>query len=974
VSASAPHEVDVEGLAEDLRALPDIEVHFDAGSRALYATDASNYRQVPLGVVVPRTVEAIPAVLAVCRKHRAPVTSRGGGTSLAGQTCNVAVILDTSKHLRRIVSIDPHERTAVVEPGVVLDQLREAAGRYGLTFAPDPSTHDHNTLGGMLGNNSCGVHSMIAGRTSDNTIELEVITYDGLRLTVGATDEATYHRILEEGGPRATLYRGLRELADEHAEEIRQRFPDIPRRISGYNLPDLLPENGFQVARALVGTEGTCVVILHAKLRLVPDPPRRAVVILGFPDIYRAADAVPELLVRKPIGFEAIDHHLTENMEVFRQHAQDIGRLPEGKAWLFLEFGAETHEEVVSQAEATRKAFAERLGPSSVTVVTDPEVRHRLQKLRESGLAVTAQEPDGRRGWPGWEDSSVHPRVLGAYLRDLKRLFEQFGLDAALYGHFGQGCVHCRITFDLESEHGLRQFPEFMEAAARLVVRHGGSLSGEHGDGQARGPYLEIMYGPRLVEAFRRFKRLWDPEGRMNPGQKIDADGVTEHLRLADSYRPRPIATAFAYPEDGGDFNRVALRCVGIGECRRLDSGVMCPSYMGTLDEKYSTRGRARLLYEMSQGAAVPEGWKSDYVRDALDWCLSCKGCKTGCPVRVDMATYKAEFLDHHYRGRLRPRHAYALGLSYRWLPWGARMPGLVNSLAGGRWTGRLLKSLGGIAPARPMPKIAPTSYRRSRRSLLRSPPPIGPETVVLWTDTWNDHLHPEILGAAERVLSAAGFSVRLPRRRLCCGRPLYDFGMLGRARSLLSELLDTLEEEIAAGAPVVVLEPSCQTVFRDELPRLFRGDPRAEKLAASAVSLPQLLLERHRTIPKLPGSFLVQPHCHERSSLDLTKPLTELYSQMGAEAEILDAGCCGMAGSFGMEAEKYPVSVKIAERKLLPAVRARDARTEVVADGFSCREQINDLAGTYPRHVAQVLEAAYARRPPGPAPAARGA
>jgi FAD/FMN-containing dehydrogenase/Fe-S oxidoreductase len=954
-----PPRLDVGLLREALERLPDVEVRCDVGTRALYATDASNYRLVPYGVVLPKTVEAIPSVVEVCRRHGAPITMRGGGTSLAGQTCNEAVIIDVSKYLRAILEINPEERYAVVEPGVVLDQLRAETNKVGLTFAPDPSTHAWNTLGGMMGNNSCGVHSVMGGRTSDNVLELEVVTYDGVRMTVGPTDDATYQRILAAGGRRADIYRRLKQIGTQYAEEIRARYPRILRRISGYNLPDLLPESDFNLASALVGTEGTCVVILRAKLRLIPNPPERVVVLLGYESAPAAADDVPRLLTFGPIGLEAVDEHLVRNMEVREVHLSEIQKLPEGKAYLFAEFGGRTKEEAKGLAEKLVRATPGKGGYDDFKIIEDREQQKKFWEVREAGLAVTAREPGGKRGWPGWEDSAVPPERMGDYLRELYPIMERHHVTAALYGHFGQGCLHARFTFDLESDPGIDEFYGFMKDAARLCVRMGGSLSGEHGDGQARAELLGLMYGDRLLAAFREFKAVWDPDGKMNPGKKVDPAGITEHLRLKETYHPLPVPTEFRYPDEHGDFNSVTLKCVGIGKCRALGRQVMCPSYQATREEKYTTRGRARLLYEMVHGA-IPEGWKSETVRDSLEYCLSCKGCRGECPVNVDMATYKAEFLSHYYRGRLRPRHAYALGLSYRWLPLGAIAPGVVNRLTSSPRTAAWLKGLGGIAEPRPMPKLAPVPYRRLHQ---RHPPDNRgismDRTVVLWTDTWNDFIHPPILSAAEAALHAFGYRVEIPGRRLCCGRPLYDFGMLGRAKGLLRKTLRTLAGSIDHGYPVIVLEPSCLSVFRDEMPELLPGEPRAAKLAHLATSLEEFVVGQGIPLPRFPGRAWVHPHCHQAASKGQKEALGKLFERLGMDAEINREGCCGMAGSFGLEREKYDVSVQIAKRNLLPQAQGLGPDTYVIADGFSCGMQLEGLAHRTRMHVAQLLSRA---------------
>ncbi|HEY2723641.1 MAG TPA: FAD-binding and (Fe-S)-binding domain-containing protein, partial [Pseudonocardiaceae bacterium] len=642
---SAP-DLDLAALQRDLRDRVDGEVRFDAGSRGAYATDASNYRQVPIGVVLPRTVDAGAEAVAVCREHAAPVLSRGGGTSLAGQATNVAVVLDWTKYCRRLVSVDPQARTCVVEPGIVLDELNAQLARYGLEFGPRPSTHSHCAIGGMVGNNSCGATAQHSGRTDQNVTGLEVLTYDGLRCWVGRTDEQSYRQIVGEGGRRAELYRGLRAIADTHGELVRERYPDIPRRVSGYNLDALLPENGFHIARLVVGSEGTLATVLHAELQLLPVLEHRALLVLGYPDIATAADAVPAILARsEPIALEGIDERLVSFERQEHLHEQSLDMLPSGAGWLLVQFGGHSRQEADAQADELLDALGTTEHDPRVHFSDDPAKEDEIWLAREAGLGATARAPRLPDAWPGWEDSAVAPDRLGAYLRDLRALFEEFRLDhPALYGHFGQGCVHVRIPFDLVTAAGVERFTEFMSRAADLVVSHGGSLSGEHGDGQARGALLERMFGAELVKAFLQVKQLFDSGNKMNPGKVVTPDRVDENLRLGADWTPTPHRTWFGYPDDEHSFTRAVTRCVGIGNCRRSSGGVMCPSYMATGEEEHSTRGRARLLFEMlhpHEDSPIQDGWRSTEVRDALDLCLACKGCKSDCPVDVDMATYK---------------------------------------------------------------------------------------------------------------------------------------------------------------------------------------------------------------------------------------------------------------------------------------------------------------------------------------------
>jgi FAD/FMN-containing dehydrogenase/Fe-S oxidoreductase len=956
-----------EALEADLRGEVRGEVRFDAGSRAVYATDASNYRQVPIGVVLPHDAADVIQTLTVCQKYGAPVLLRGGGTSLAGQCCNVAVVLDCSQHMNGIRKIDAERRLAYVQPGVVLDDLRDAAERHGLTFGPDPATHNRCTLGGMLGNDSCGVHSVLAGKTVDNTEAMDVVTYDGLRLHVGATSEDELERIIVEGGPRGALYAGMRALRDEYADLIRARFPRIPRRVSGYNLDQLLPENGFHVARALVGTEGTCVTILEAMVRLIESRPARTLLVLGYADIATACEDIPLILTHQPIGLEGMDGRLIADMRTMGLHRSDVARLPAGDGWLLVEFGEATAEAAEERARGLVRALERQNAAPAMKLVTGREL-HSMWVVRESAMGATALVPGRRQSWPGWEDSAVAPERLPAYLRDLRDLMERFEYTGAFYGHFGQGCVHVRIDFDLATPEGIARFERFTAEAADLVVGYGGSLSGEHGDGQAHADLLAKMFGPELVEAFAKFKALWDPAGKMNPGKIVQPYGRATNLRLGASYAPAPLQTHFSFREDQGSVANATLRCVGVGKCRRHDGGTMCPSYMVTREEKHSTRGRARLLFEMLQGEVLTDRWRNEAVKDALDLCLACKGCKGDCPVQVDMATYKAEFLAHYYEGRLRPITAYAFGLIHRWARLAASVPSLTpwlaNAVTRAPLLGAVAKRAAGIAPERRIPAFAPETFKRQFRRHQRSQPPrnIDAPRVILWPDTFNNHFHPETALAAVEVLEAAGFQVVVPQQPLCCGRPLYDYGMLDTAKGLLRRILATLKPEIEAGTPVVGLEPSCVAVFRDELPNLFPDDADALRLSRQTFLLSEFLNREARGYmpPKLARQALLHGHCHHKALMKLTDA-EELLTKMGMDFTAPDTGCCGMAGAFGFErGDHYAISLAVGERVLLPAVRAAARETLIVADGFSCREQIAQTTDRGALHLAQVLHMAH--------------
>jgi FAD/FMN-containing dehydrogenase/Fe-S oxidoreductase len=956
-SASVATPGDPERLRADLAREIEGEVSFDAGSRALYATDSSNYRQVPIGVVLPRTTQDVLRTVEICRRFGAPLLPRGGGTSLSGETCNSAVVLDFSRYLNRLLDLDPEARLARVQPGCILDTVRDAAEVHHLTFGPDPATHDHNSIGGMIGNNSGGVHAVMAGLTVHNIQSLDVVTYDGLRFTVGPTSDDELRAILLAGGRRAEIYRRLDALRARYGDLIRARFPKIPRRVSGYeNLDELLPENGFNVARALVGTEGTCVTVLEAMLNLVSSPPGRTMVILGFPDIFQAADAVPRVLKFRPIGLEGMDRLLVEDVKARHLYAGDIEVLPDGDGWLIVQMGGDNEEEATARAQDLVDSFTKTQGVNA-KLIRDKAKREGIWKVREASLAATVWVPNRPDTWPGWEDSAVHPEGLGAYLRELKSLFHRYGYEASVYGHFGDGLVHCRVPFDLYDERGIAHWRQFLGEAADLVVRYDGSLSGEHGDGQARAELIEKMYGPELVEAFREFKAIWDPAGKMNPGKVIDPYPITSNLRLGPDYRPPDVTTHFAFPHDRGSFARAALRCVGVGECRRVhsDGGVMCPSYLVTHQEKHSTRGRARLLFEMMRGDPIRDGWKSNEVEDALSLCLACKGCKSDCPVNVDMATYKAEFRAHHYHWRIRHRSAYSMGRVYWWARLASAMPLLANAATQLPLLRNATKSLGGIAQERSLPRFArepfTTWFRRRDRVAT------GGQRVLLWPDTFNNFFRPETAKAATAVLEAAGFEVVIPARPLCCGRPLYDWGWLKPAKRLWRQTLDTLHSEIEAGTPLIGLEPACLAAFQDELANLFPEDERAKRLREQSVFFSDFVAAHAELFPdlRIPREVLVQIHCHHHAVIDYAGERS-LLDRLGVDYTLAPSGCCGMAGAFGFANDTYDVSMAAAERVLLPKIREARPETRILANGFSCREQIEQCTGRSTLHIAELI------------------
>ncbi|HEX5258751.1 MAG TPA: FAD-binding and (Fe-S)-binding domain-containing protein [Sphingomicrobium sp.] len=934
-------------LKSDLERALGPSVDFGAQAKALYATDASNYRQVPIGVVYPRSRDEVVEAVRIARDHDAPIVARGGGTSLAGQACNVALCVDFSRHLHHVLEIDLVQRLARVEPGCILDRLNEAAAPHGLTFGPDPATHSRNTLGGMIGNDSCGVHSVKWGRTVDNVEQLIALTYDGLQVELGPTPRLD--RVIDEIGRRGDIYRALVALRDRYGALIEARFPKIPRLVSGFEgLAALLPGRDFNVARAVTGTEGTCAIVLEAEVRLVPRPKCKALGLLSFDDVYAAADAVPALLEQELDAVEGFDGRMYDAIKRSKA-VGGVAAFPEGRGFLIVEAGGDTLEE--AEASVRRKVQKARTG-ARTAFVSDPAQQQRIWEAREAALGVTAFVPGGPEHWPGWEDSAVPPDRLGDYLRELDKLLAEHGYTAALYGHFGDGVTHGRINFDFHSDAGLQNYRRFMREAAQLVHRYGGSLSGEHGDGQARAELLRVMYGDELVEAFREFKAIWDPTNRLNPGKAIEPFPIDSNLRLGLTYEPKPLDTWFEYPDDHGSFAHATTRCVGVGKCRRRQVGdeVMCPSYLVTGEEKHSTRGRAHLLHEMTRGEVIGDGWDSAAVEDALSLCLACKGCKADCPVGVDVATWKAEFRAHHYARRMRPRSAYSMGLIERWARVASYAPAIVNTVA----RTPVAKWAAGVHRDAQLPKFATQTFRSWFRERAKG---MGGDRVLLWPDTFNDNFRPETLIAATQLLERAGFEVAIPSRPLCCGRPLYDWGFLDKAKRGFERMFAAMRDEIEAGTPVLVAEPACASAFKDELPNLMAGRPEAARLSKQVHYIADFIAENIERFPKFlrGGSALVQPHCHHHAVIGFEAEQT-LLQHLGLEVERPPQGCCGMAGAFGMANETFEVGRAIGERVLLPRVRELSEDVVIVADGFSCREQIGMNGGRKAFHLVELL------------------
>jgi FAD/FMN-containing dehydrogenase/Fe-S oxidoreductase len=919
--------------------------------RALYSSDASLYRVVPEAVAYPRHVDELAAALEVCRRLGVPFTVRGAGTSIAGNAVGAGLVVDVSRHLNRIHEIDPAQRLAVVEPGVVETQLQTAAAPHGLRFGPDPSTHNRCTIGGMIGNNACGSRALGYGRTSDNVVALDVVTGTGERLHLAA---GIGERVGRNGGrspePSASpLLESLRAQVQRNLATIRTEFGRFSRQCSGYALEHLLPEQSFDVTRSLVGSEGTLTVVLGATLRLVADSPARVLVVLGYPDMADAADAAPAVLPYRPAACEGLDSRIVEGLR--RHGTTRVPPLPRGAGWLFVEVAGESAADVTAQAARLVAAA----GAVDHLVVTDAQHAAALWRIREDFAGLASRTPDGQPAYAGWEDAAVPPQQLGRYLRDFDQLLVMYGFCGLPYGHFGDGCVHVRIDFPLERPGGRERFRAFLMDAARLVAGYGGSMSGEHGDGRARSELLPLMYSPAAIELFDQVKAVFDPDGVLNPGVIANPRPVDADLRAVQA-RPLRRSLAHRYRHDDGDFSAAVHRCTGVGKCRAnlTDAGgVMCPSYVATRDEKDSTRGRARVLQEMVNGSLVGGGWRSPEVHAALDLCLSCKGCAHDCPTGIDMATYKAEVLYQTYRGRPRPRSHYALGWLPAWVRLAACAPALANALMRAPGLESIGRWLAGVDQRRSLPTLA----RESFRQWFARPRPTGAgRPVLLWVDTFTDHFSPEVGAAAVRVLEAAGYTVRIPGRPVCCGLTWISTGQLEMARRVLRWSLEAVRPQLDAGLPVVGLEPSCTTVLRHDGIELL-GTPETDRLAAATVTLAELLTKTDGwTPPDLSGTTLVaQPHCHHASVLGWDTDAA-LLRKAGAVVRRV-GGCCGLAGNWGVERGHYDVSVAVAEHALLPAVREAPDGAVVLADGFSCRTQLTNLASVHARHLAQLFD-----------------
>lgn len=935
-------------LVNDLRRRGVTDVLTDSMSLSAYSSDASLYRVPPMAVARPRSADDVAVAIELCARHEIPVTARGAGTSVAGNAVGPGLVLDFSRHMRQVLHVDAESRTAVVQPGVVQADLQRAAAPYGLRFGPDPSTHTRCTIGGMIGNNACGSRTLGYGRTSDNVAGLKAVTGNGTALDLPSP--------LGTLGPGAAAELiALHDLANANLATIRTEFGRFGRQVSGYALEHLLPERRFDVARLLVGSEATLAVLTEATVKLVTEPAHRVLVVLGYDDIASAGDAAPAVLEHRPTACEGIDARIVD--VVRRRRGTDVvPPLPRGAAWLFVEIAGD------DEAETLDRARRVAVGHGDALVVTDPARVAALWRIREDGAGLSGRSPAGLPAHAGWEDAAVPPAMLGRYLRDFESLMAEFGVTGLPYGHFGDGCLHIRLDLPLDGPGGAKGFRAFLEAAATLVARYDGSLSGEHGDGRARSELLPLMYSSAALDLFGRVKAIFDPGDVLNTGVLVRPRPIDVDLRIPATRQMRG-DLALAYRQDGGDFAQSVHRCTGVGKCRADNSasgGVMCPSYLATREEKDSTRGRARVLQEMVDGSAITGGWRSPEVHEALDLCLSCKGCASDCPTGIDMAAYKSEALYQSYRGRLRPVVHYSLGRLPLWAGLAGRMPRVVNGAMRVPGMRQAALTMAGVDRRRTLPEFAPRTFR-SWFARTRDVRPAEGRPVMLFVDTFTDHFAPDVGRATVAVLEAAGYRPRISERRQCCALTWISTGQLDAAKAILSRTVAELAEAAESGVPIVGIEPSCTAVLRSDALELLD-----EAVAAPVAEMTRTLAELLSGTPNWrPPSFsgvtvVAQPHCHHHAVMGWDRD-ARLLHEAGAEVRRL-GGCCGLAGNFGVEKGHYEVSVAVAEQQLLPALRQADAETLVLADGFSCRTQIADLSPRQGFHLAQLL----AERLPG--------
>jgi FAD/FMN-containing dehydrogenase/Fe-S oxidoreductase len=936
------------------------EVRFDPMTKVLYSTDASIYEIEPLGVVIPRTPEDVIATVEICSHYGVPVLPRGAGTALAGQAVGRAIHLDMSKHLNQILEVNAEEHWARVQPGVVLDELNAQLRSHGLWFAPDPSPSNRATLGGMIGNNSSGARSLIYGRTMEHVLEMKAILSDAQTITTRSLTHDEQEAKLRMPGLEGDIYRAVQQLVSTHRDEIIKRYPKIMRRVGGYSLDEFVNGKPFNLSRILVASEGTLATTLEARINLEPRPKMTALMVVHYRTMLEALESTMEILTTGPSAVELVDKYIMDltraNMELSRQMTFVQGN---PGALLLVEYYGTSREELAAKLDRL-ETHLKRLGIGiAFTRAVTPEDQQKIWKVRKSGLGLLLGMLGDKKPIAGIEDTAVPPERLADYIRRLDDLVRSHGTEAAYYAHASVGCLHIRPLIDLKQEPEVEQFRSIATQVCELVMEYGGANSAEHGDGLARSCFNEKFFGPTLYRAFKELKASADPKGIMNPGKIVDAPPMTENLRYGRKYRARQIKTFFRYGREGG-FDRAIEMCNGAAVCRKKLEGTMCPSYMATLEEEHSTRGRANALRAAINGHLPEDALTSPRMYEVLDLCLECKGCKAECPSNVDMAKLKSEFLTLYYAQHGTPLRARLfakieqlnrLGCAF------APMSNWVARSAQARW---FFHRVLGIHRNRQLPPFASQTFdrwfvgRKGARAAARQGP------VVLFNDCYMSYNYPEIGKAAVKVLETAGFEVILAEKK-CCGRPMISKGLLQEAKANAAYNVDRLSQYAAKGIPIVGCEPSCILIFRDEYPDLV-DDPRVAALAKSTFMIEEFLVGLHQrgalNLPFIQGakSLLLHGHCHQKALIGSAPSLQVLRLVPGAKVEEVDSGCCGMAGSFGYEEEHYDLSIAIGNRRLFPAVRAKGPEWEIVAAGVSCRQQIPHGTGRRARHLVEVL------------------
>ena len=950
-------------LERELRNVIRGDVRFDAASRLLYSTDASMYQVEPVGVVIPRDGDDVQAALEVARRHRVAVLPRGGGTSLTGQTVNHALVLDFSRHMDQMLEVNAEELWARVQPGLVQDNLNDQVRSLGLQFGPDTSTSNRATLGGMLGNNSGGSHSIAYGLTVEHVIELTTRLADGSRAVFGQVTPEAFAAKCRAPGLEGEIYREVARIRDTYGDEIRARYPAHWRRVSGYNLDELVKDRPLNMARVVVGSEGTLVTVLEARVRLVRRPRKTALEVIHYHDIQEALESSQPILETGPYAVELTDKMILDLARNNIEQSQRMGFVQgDPAAIMIVEYAGETDAEVRAKIEALDACRQRGRFGYAAHVARDTAEQQSIWKLRKAGLGLLLGMKGDKKPIAFVEDTAVEPRHLAEFVSSFREIFAKHDTVGAYYGHCSVGCLHIRPVIDLKTPRGLEQVRAIADEITDLVVRFRGTLSSEHGDGRARSPYLEKLFGPRLMQAFRELKHAFDPDNRMNPGNLVAPVGITDHLRYGTQYTTWEPSTLLDFSEQGG-FAAAIEMCNGVGACRKTLEGTMCPSYMATKDEEHSTRGRANALRAALSGRLPKAEFTGRRLYEVMDLCLECKGCKAECPANVDMAKLKYEFLHHYYEANGLPLRNRLFGQIAKVNRLGSRLPALVNRLSGlapSRWA---LEKIAGIDRRRPLPSLAAETFDDWFRR--HTPPAAAPRgEVVLFNDTFVTYNVPEIARAAVEVLESAGYRAVLVDRK-CCGRPLISKGMLTQAREHAAWNVAQLAPYARRGVAIVGLEPSCLLTLRDETVDLLRTDD-ARAVARQSLLFEEFLVrERGRGLALKFGpngrKALLHGHCHQKALVG-TAPTVAALRWAGFEVSEVDSGCCGMAGSFGFEREHYDVSVALGNRRLAPAVKAAPAETEIVAPGISCRQQIQHLAGRRAKHPAEVLREALSR------------